>query len=452
MLTPNEFHALVKEGISNESQQRHISNAVLAYGHSFESGKESYSNLELAKERAAYYKWKVTESLDKYLIEFESNVIRRGGKVIWALDAETALEEIKILFEKNQPSQITLSHTGVGEEIELKEFLKKQQQQVLHGSIGDYINSKNGKNAFQMNYPTMNKSVSDISEMMNQSDGVSLEAEAPEISRDIRENIHDSFSRTDMAITGANFLIAENGMVALTENEGNIRLALSFARTHLVIAGIDKIIPSLTDLDLFFPLLSTYATGKHLATYNTIIGPRQAGDTEGPNEFIVILVDNGRSDLLAQPDQRQSLSCIRCGACSMVCPVFNQIGGYALPEGPIGMLNATHKDGIDKGGYLSYASTTCGKCTGSCPVKIDIHHHLLRNRRDIVTQGLKSSEKMMWFSWKKAMLSRKNLNRGANMKQFVLKSFFKTLWGEEREFPKIAEKSFNQLWREKNGL
>lgn len=157
--------------------------------------------------------------------------------------------------------------------------------------------------------------------------------------------------------------------------------------------------------------------------------------------------------MLAQADQRQALSCIGCGACSRVCPVFETIGGNAFENGPIGAVTYPHMHGLNEYKHMSYASTLCGNCTDICPVKIDLHSHLLRNRRDSVAQGMiKSSDKMMWFSWKKMMLSRKNLNKGASVKNFILKSFLKTPWGEQREFPKVVDKSFNQLWRERNGL
>jgi L-lactate dehydrogenase complex protein LldF len=222
-----------------------------------------------------------------------------------------------------------------------------------------------------------------------------------------------------------------------------------------VLAGIERIVPNINDLDLLLPLLAAYGTGQNLTAYNTIVGPRAAEDVDGPKEFIVILIDNGRSNLLALPDQRQALACIKCGACSNVCPVFQTIGGHAYGTaytGPIGAVITPIMKGLDEYKHLSNASTLCGKCTDICPVKIDIHNHLLRNRRDVVNNGLaKNAEKLMWFSWKKIMLARKNMNKGTSIKQFMLNSFFKSSWGERREFPKLAERSFNQMWREQFG-
>ena len=269
----------------------------------------------------------------------------------------------------------------------------------------------------------------------------------------MRNELRDKFLKADIGITGANFLIADSGMVAIIENEGNARLSFSFAKTHIVIAGIEKVIPTLNDLDLFFPLLATYGTGQKITAYNTIVGPRGTDETAG--DFFVILIDNGRSNLLAQGEQRQALGCIKCGACLNVCPVFKNIGGHtygSVYTGPIGSVTTPFTNGIDEFKHLSFASSLCGRCTDVCPVKIDIHNHLLRNRRDIIHAGTaKSGEKLVWFTWKKMMQNRKTMNKGASVKNFMLKQFFKTGWGERREFPKLSEKSFNQLWRERFG-
>ena len=453
MHSQSDFTQLAEASIQNKQQRDRIAESTNAFKTQFGQAKEQYANLELAKERAAYYKWKVLESLDKYLIEFESNVIRRGGKVVWAIDAASAVQELDTIIKRNNPKIILRAHSKIAEEVGVPSFLKDLGDTATSTNIGDFINEKTGNTSFHMINPILNRTSSEIASSLNDKIGVSIDASAMDIAKDVTHEIRDKFRDVDISITGANFLISETGMVALSENEGNIRMAISFAKTHVVIAGIDKIIPTLNDLDIYFPLLATYGNGQKLTTYNTIVGPRQPGETDGPAEFIVILVDNGRSDLLAQSDQRQALSCIGCGACSRFCPVFETIGGNAFENGPIGAVTYPHMHGLNEYKHLSYASTICGNCTDICPVKIDLHNHLLRNRRDSVAQGMiKSSDKMMWFSWKKMMLSRKNLNKGASVKNFILKSFLKTPWGEQREFPKVVDKSFNQLWRERNGL
>ncbi|OYU97767.1 MAG: [Fe-S]-binding protein [Bacteroidetes bacterium B1(2017)] len=419
-------------------------------------GMLEFSNLELARQRAAYTKWKVNENLDKYLVDFEGSVIRRGGKVVWAFDAQVALAEIDQIIKRTNAKKIVKSMSGICNEIGLVKHLRDKGNQIVETDLADYILDLMGEKSDHPIIPTLDQKKDEIGKVLNQKIKSSLEADNQEIASDIRAEIRSNFFDADIGITGANFLIADTGSIAITENEGNARLSFAFAKTHLVISSIDKIIPTINDLDLFFPLLSTHATGQQLATYNTITGPGYREDMEGPGEFIVILLDNGRSNLLGTQDQRQALSCIKCGACSNVCPVFKLIGGdtsyQSYRGGPIGQVVGTLQEGFEDFQYLSNASTNCGKCTDVCPVKIDLHNHLIRNRHDGVSQGFeKTGEKLAWYTWKKFMLSRKNLNRPAGIKNFTFKQFYKSAWGEQREFPKIAEKSFNQLWREKNG-
>src|SRR5690606_10442506 len=249
-------------------------------------------------------------------------------------------------------------------------------------------------------------------------------------------------------------LIADTGSIAITENEGNARLTTSFPKVHIAVVGIEKIIPSLNDLDLFWPLLASHGTGQNLTVYNTVLsGPRRAQETDGPEEMYVILLDNGRSNLLAQKDQRQGLYCIRCGACLNVCPIYQNVGGHTYEttyQGPIGSLITPHLQGMDAFKHLSYASSLCGKCTEVCPVGIDIQKMLLLNRKDAVEQGLTSgAEKKGWKAFTYAIQRRGLIDffRGKT-KNFFLRRFFKKAWGNYRELPKLADKSFSKQWKE----
>jgi L-lactate dehydrogenase complex protein LldF len=420
-------------------------------------GIKAFSNLELAKQRAAYTRWKVTENLDKYLVDFEASIIRRGGKVLWAFDADNALTEIDAIIKRTNAKKIVKSKGNVFNEIGLLKHLREKGNTIVETDLGDYILDLMNEKAYHPNKSTTHLKIDQIGSVLNQKIKTSLDADAEELVSDIRAEIRGNFFEADIGITGANFLISDAGSVAISENEGSARLSFAFAKTHIVLASIDKILPTLSDLDLFFPLLSSHTNGKQMVTYNTITGPIYKEDYDGPSEFIVILLDNGRSNLLATQDQRQALNCIECGACSNICPVFKNVGGMSSYQsyggGPIGQVVGPLQQGYKDYQYLSDASPICGKCTEVCPVKIDLHNHLLRNRHESVVQGFeKTGEKLAWYTWKKFMLSRKNLNRPAAIKNFTFKQFYKSDWGDHRDFPKIADKSFNQLWREKNGL
>ena len=456
-MRPHEaFIAELNKQIANNSHQK--AKQLLQHFDSRRLKALSYfQNLELAKQRAAYIRWKVTESLDKYLVDFEASLLRKGGKVVWAYDAANALQELDQIITRTKSKKIVKSKTSLSSEIGLMAHLKGNKDLVVNETgVGDYLIELTEETPFHPVLPSVNLQHGETNKKLNTSIRSSLEADNQELMSDLREEIRRKYLEADLGITGANFLIADAGMVAISENEGNARLCYTFSKTHVVLASIDKIIPSISDLELFFPLLSTHASGQQLSAFNTIVGPATRDEHDGPQEFIVILIDNGRSSVMASQDQRQALTCIGCGACHNVCPVFTASGGTALYQGaksgPIGQVINPLQSNLESYKHLSNASTLCGRCTDVCPVKIDLHNHLVRNRHDSVGQGLeKTGEKLAWYTWKKFMLNRKNMNRPPSIKGFTLKQFYKNEWGEQREFPKLAEKTFNQLWREKYG-
>jgi L-lactate dehydrogenase complex protein LldF len=455
MSAEQTFRQAVKKSLKNSELQNRTINAAGKHQFAMAEAVKQFSDLELARNRAKYIKWRVNENLDKYLIDFEANLMRKGGKVIWADTAQTALTEIDQIIKKNQAKYIVKSKSTICNEIGLNEFLRSKSYDLTETDLGDFIVDGFNEKPFHSILPAAHKTKQEINDLLNQKISASLDIELNELTRDVREYMRDKFYKADIGITGANFLIAENGMVCISENEGNVRLASTFVKTHIVVAGIDKMLPTLQDVDLFFSLLSSYGNGQKLMTYNTIVGPKGIDEQDSPTEFIVILVDNGRSNVLSTHDQREALSCIKCGACHFVCPVFTQIGGHSYESnytGPIGSIIEPLSHGLKEYNHLSNASTSCGKCNDVCPVKIDISNHIIRNRRDTINLGKESTgEKLAWYTWTKAMLSRKNLNRSSSIKNFTFKQLYKADWGVEREFPKIEEKSFNQLWREKFG-
>jgi L-lactate dehydrogenase complex protein LldF len=255
-----------------------------------------------------------------------------------------------------------------------------------------------------------------------------------------------------VGVTGANFIIADTGAIAVTENEGNARLSCAWPKVHIAVVGIEKVIPSLEDLALFWPLLATFGTGQQITVYNTIVGgPRQEGESDGPEEMYVILLDNGRTNILANPKSRESLYCIRCGACLNACPVYKNIGGHAYGttySGPIGSVITPHLRGMDEWKHLSYASSLCGNCTEVCAVKINLHELLLDNRDEAVQSGaLGFAERMAWKVWQKASLSRSLMNAGnGRLKNWMVNRMF-TGWTRHRSDLDFPNKTFNQRWK-----
>jgi L-lactate dehydrogenase complex protein LldF len=421
-------------------------------------GKEQFSDLELAKSRAALLKNKAIENIGEFLEEFETNFTQRGGKVIWAQDAEEALKEVMLIMNRVGAKSIVKGKSMVTEEIKLNEELEKNDIESIETDLGEYIVQLRGEPPYHIVTPAMHLSKEDIAETFNEKMGTPIDATPEYITNFVRNELRAKYTTADVGITGGNFIVSDIGAIATTENEGNGLMSTAFPKVQIAIVGIEKVIPSLDDLDLLWPLLSAYGTGQKVTVYNNLfMGPKQDDEADGPEEMYVILLDNNRTTLLAKPKQRQALSCIRCGACLNACPVYQTVGGHTygtVYSGPIGAVITPHLAGMSKFKHLSFASSLCGKCTEVCPVKIDIHKHLLTNRSDSVKDISSSkAEKIVWFFWKTAMLKRSKMDKGGpKLKNYILNKFFKKQWGDRRDLPVVADKSFNQRWKEINHI
>ncbi len=419
-------------------------------------GKEQFPDLELVRKRAKNLKWKAIESLDKYLEDFEANITKRGAKVIWAEDAAQALAEVKKICLEKKCRTIVKSKSMVTEEIKLNDFLHEHGIESVETDLGEYIQQLDGEPPYHIVTPAMHKSKEDVAKLFAEKLNTPPDLSPEELTLVAREKLREKYGQAEIGITGANFIIADTGAIAVTENEGNARLSCAFPKTHIVVTGIEKIIPSLTDLALFWPLLATYGTGQRITVYNSIVtGPKQPGEKDGPEEMYVILLDNGRTNILANPRGRESLYCIRCGACLNACPVYKNIGGHTYDttySGPIGAVITPHLRAMHDWKHLSYASSLCGNCTEVCAVKINLHELLLENRHEAVQKGERAlAESVGWKMWKRGMLNRKWMNMGnKRMKEWVVNSLLKG-WTAHRGKMEFPAKSFNQQWRERNG-
>ena len=417
-------------------------------------GKHQFADVHLARERAKNTKWRAIETLDQQLEAFEKIFTKRGGKLIWASDAQEALDEILNICKEKNCKTLVKSKSMVTEEIHLNPFLEKNNIESVETDLGEYIQQLDGEAPYHIVTPAMHKSKEDVAKLFAEKLGTDPKLSPGELTMVAREKLREKYIQAEVGITGANFIISDTGSIAVTENEGNARLSSAFPKTHIVIVGIEKIIPSITDLALFWPLLATYGTGQKITVYNTIIsGPKQPGETDGPEEMYVILLDNGRTNILANPKQRESLYCIRCGACLNACPVYKNIGGHtygATYSGPIGSVITPHLQGMDEYKHLSYASSLCGNCTEVCAVKINLHELLLENRHEAVEAGTASlREKIAWKMWKAGSLNRSMMNMSnGKMKNWMINKIFKS-WQKNRSELHFSEKTFNEMWKER---
>jgi len=428
---------------------------ISQYDVAVKKGKGIYKNLNLAQGRAGHIKYKTINELDKRLVEFENNFIRNGGKIIWARDAKEALTEILTIVKSHDLKAMVKSKSMITEEIELNDFLEKNGVESVETDLGEFIVQQAGQKPYHIVTPAMHMSKEDVAALYHEKFDVAENLSPKELTNYTRELLREKFVAADLGISGANFLIADTGSIALTENEGNAMLSMSFPKVHIAISGIEKLIPYLTDLDLYWPLLATHGTGQQMTVYNSIIsGPRRRNEKDGPEEMYLVLLDNGRTKLLEKERQRQALSCIKCGACLNACPVYKNIGGHTYNttySGPIGAVITPHLKGFEKHKHLSFASSLCGKCDEVCPVKIPLHELLLVNRNEAVKKGYFTFWEQQGIKWSTtALSSRKKLDMvSGGTKNLLGKMFASKMWGPRRDLPKMAKKSFSQQWKKR---
>lgn len=436
--------------------RRKINFNIAQYNAVVPFGKQQFSGLMTARERAKNTKWRAIENLDAYLEEFEKKITLRGAKVLWAEDGAEAVEQIASICKAKQCRTVVKSKSMVTEEIHLNEHLTELGIESVETDLGEYIQQLDEEPPYHIVTPAMHKSKEDVARLFQDKLGTLPGLSPEQLTLVARDKLRQKYVQAEVGITGANFIIADIGGIAITENEGNARLSSGWPKTHIVVTTIEKVIPTMNDLALFWPLLATYGTGQKITVYNTLItGPRQPGETDGPEEMYVILLDNGRTNLLANAKVREALYCIRCGACLNACPVYKNIGGHSYEttySGPIGSVITPHLKGMDEYKHLSYASSLCANCTEVCAVRINLHELLLENRSEAVEEGDSTlAERIAWKVWKRASLNRNMMNMSnGKVKNWVVNKVFKG-WTTHRSELDFSLKTFNEMWKEQQG-
>ncbi len=398
------------------------------------------------------------DHLDFYLEQLERNVTARGGKVIWANDATEACDFIRGLAKEKNGKIVVKSKSMTTEEIHLNGRLEADRIEVVETDLGEYIIQLAGEKPYHIIAPALHKTIGQVAEALH----APPDSTAEELTAKARATLREKFLAADIGITGANFLIADSGAIVLVENEGNARLSSSTPKIHVAVAGIEKLIPRAQDLAVFLKLLARSATGQPLSVYTSFVaGPRRDGEPDGPEEFYLVLLDNGRTRVLADKEKRQSLYCIRCGACLNACPVYRKIGGYSYPwvySGPIGKILTPQFMGIEHDPWLPFASSLCGACGEVCPVKIDLPKILLELRSEVVHRSKDKTERRAWriFSWimqrptayaRMGKLARMGARSTPGLAKYVgpLKA-----WLSQRDLPPMPERSFREMWADRS--
>jgi L-lactate dehydrogenase complex protein LldF len=401
--------------------------------------------------------------LDRYLEQLEASVQRQGGHVHWAATAEEARRIVVDIAQKTGCKTVVKSKSMTSEEIHLNPALEAAGIAVTETDFGEYIIQLAGERPSHLVAPAVHHTRESIANVLSKHLGRELPDDPRSLAMTGRQELREKFRCADMGITGANFAVAETGSVVLVTNEGNGRLTTTCPRVHVAVMGIEKVIPRWIDLPVFLKLLARAATGQTLSVYTTIItGARRAGEHDGPEEFHLVLLDNGRSKVLATPF-RESLQCIRCGACLNACPVYRRIGGHAYGGtygGPIGSILTPLYDSVSENPHLPHASSLCGACQAACPVRINIPHMLI-GLRELQHHGAgKSSraEALIYRLWKEVLrrpwLYRLSLSVARMVvRPFARRGWLQSLpgpakgWTSVRDFPAPAARPFRDLWK-----
>jgi len=458
--TPKLFKSYASENIKDLRLRKTYRMATsTALQHRLEAVRD-VPEWEDLRERAHRIKEDVIGRLDHYLEQLEQKVNANGGKVFWARDGREASDYVLQVAQRIKARTVVKSKSMTTEEIGLSQTLEKNGLEAVETDLGEYIIQLAQEMPSHITAPALHMTRQQVGELFQKKFGIDYTEVPEELCAFARKRLRQKFMTAELGISGVNFALADTGTVVIVENEGNARLSTTMPRVHIAVMGLEKVIPRFADLPIFLKLLPRSSTGQKQTSYVSFISsPRRAGELDGPEEFHLVLLDNGRSEILADPKMRESLFCIRCGACLNTCPIYQRVGGHSygsVYSGPIGAVITPLFQGLEVAKDLPYASSLCGACSNICPVKIDIHHQLLWLRQNVVQRGEtpwqeRLSMKLYLLGMKDSTLYR----YGSRLLRAALTLSGKrdrplkiNGWSETRDLPALAPKTFRQLWKE----
>lgn len=484
-LTPETFKQNARDALNDPQLRSALRNLTKTFGDRRQAVLASVDNWEDLRERARSIKDETLAHLDKYLEAFADNAERAGARIHWAHDAAEACRIVIRLLQECTATNIVKSKSMATEEIHLNAALEEIGLAPVETDLGEWIIQLAHETPSHIVVPAIHKSKKQIAELFGEKLGIEPSDDVAVLTGAARRVLRQRFAESHAGISGVNFGVAETGTILILENEGNIRLTTSLPRVHIALMGIEKIVPRFADLDVFLKLLPRSGTGQQLTAYQSLItGVKRSPGDEGPDEVHIILMDNGRSRMLAHPVTRQSLACIRCGACLNACPVYQQIGGHAYGSvypGPIGAVITPQLMGLSRAEQLPYASSLCGACREVCPVKIDIPELLLHLRAEVVEgtasataapdgpMKRKPSERLAFrfyaFVWSNPRRYERGLKIARLLQRFGVRKgridnargFISRLvpplgaWTAGRDARPLAPRSFREQWRDNPG-
>lgn len=423
---------------------------------------ESFGNWETWRERGEEIRAHTIANLDAYLTQFADNLERAGTHVHFAADADEAVQAFTGIVREKQARKLVKSKSMVSEEMHINHQLEEMGVDVVETDLGEYIIQLAHETPSHIIIPAIHKNREQIRQLFTDAGGQDLTTETHNLTAFARERLRTEFLSADIGLTGCNFGIAESGSIVLFTNEGNADMVMNLPKTHIVVMGMERVLPTFADLEVMAHLLPKSATGQNVITYmSTITGPKRTGDSDGAEEMHVIILDNGRSKQLGDPEFQAVLHCIRCGACLNVCPVYRQIGGHAYGSvypGPIGAVLSPRLDDGAPFRDLAYASSLCGACHEACPVRIPLHDMLVHERQRQVASGHGKPLERAAFDGFRQIFAKPGRYRFAVR---MARKFQAPLvrngkisakigplagWTQSRDFPAVPKKSFRDLW------
>ncbi len=474
--TGERFSDRVRRTLGDSRLQNALARAITR----FDSGRRqtfaAFPEGEALRDLARDLKAHTLSRLDRYLLELSGSVEEAGGQVHWAADAAEARRIVVGLAQACGARRVVKSKSMTTEEIGLNQALEEAGVETVETDLGEYIIQLAGESPFHIIAPALHKTREEVTELFADKLGSPRLERIEELTLEARRHLRDRFRRADLGISGVNFAVADTGTVVVVENEGNARLATSLPRVHIAVMGMEKVIPDLGALAVMLKILARSATGQKMSSYVSLItGPRRDGEEDGPEAFHLVVLDNGRSRLLADPELRESLACIRCGACLNICPVYRYAGGHSygwVYSGPIGAVITPSLLGLEHAAELPFASSLCGACHEVCPVRIDLPGMLLAQRRKIAAGAAgKRGERWLVRLFAATMASETRYRRAGRLLYFFSRLFaaagrpgrgraesgwwrpplpflpFLRGWTRWRDLPAPAGESFRRRWQ-----
>ena len=425
--------------------------------------REAFAGLDLQGLRGAAeaVRAHTVANLDRYLEQFATQAASRGTKVFFAASGEEAVAYIRDVVRERGRPLVVKAKSMASEEIGLAHALEHDGAEVIETDLGEYIVQLAGEPPSHITAPAVHKNRQEIASLFSDRFGQQLPPDPEVLTAAARERLRAAFLTAGVGISGVNFGVAETGSLCMVTNEGNGRLVTSLPPVHIALMGMERIVPTFRELGLLLPMLVASASGRPLTAYTSFLGgPRRANEPDGPDEMHVVVLDNGRSEILAG-EYRSILQCIRCGACQNVCPVYRQVGGHAYGAvygGPIGAVLTPLLVGFEQAGDLPHASSLCGACTEVCPVGIPLHEQLLALRHDVARSRSVSAERAAARGWSAAWRTSRRYRlfvRLARIGQrpFAWRGWIRrapfpmSRWTNGRDLPAVAAQTFRERWR-----